>query len=101
MIKINPKNQIRFLGVADGVGGWEQVGVDSGKFSRALVQNVSNFTKEIEVGEDSSPVKVMDSALKKVRATGSCTCCLAFLDSELVGENGDEERIDFDVDCCD
>ena len=32
-----------FLVVADGVGGWAEVGVDSGEYSRELCRNISSI----------------------------------------------------------
>lgn len=31
------------VGVADGVGGWSQYGIDAGLYSRALCENIKNI----------------------------------------------------------
>ena len=81
------------LGVADGVGGWEAVGVDPSKYSRELLRHVEDILDsewDSDLGGSSvpsklsslppKPVEVMRRASVKVKAVGSSTCCLVFLD---------------------
>lgn len=67
------------LSVADGVGGWNEVGVDPSLYSRALCENImSEFVKN-----PSLPVKkIFVSACKKVKHKGSSTCTIVKIDSK-------------------
>lgn len=47
------------LGVADGVGGWSQMGVDAANFSWALMDNAANVAKELETKELNSLIRPM------------------------------------------
>jgi protein phosphatase PTC7 len=70
------------LGVADGVGGWNSVGVDAGKYSRELLDRVRKRVNALEatVGTPWSaswcPVSTMRKAYDHTRSVGSSTCCL-------------------------
>ncbi|CEM15543.1 unnamed protein product [Vitrella brassicaformis CCMP3155] len=72
----------RYLGVADGVGGWDSVGVDAGQYSKELLQRVEEALREH--GRRSrftpSPLEILKAAYHKTQAIGSSTCCLVFLD---------------------
>ncbi|SPQ97855.1 Protein phosphatase [Plasmodiophora brassicae] len=75
---------IRAFAVADGVGGWNEQGVNPGLFSRALLQHVWDaFTEYPGI----TPVAAMRKALGKVRARqiqGSSTVVLGVLGKDNV-----------------
>ncbi|BGO97970.1 Protein phosphatase 2C 7 [Rhodotorula toruloides] len=83
------------LGVADGVGGWEESGVDPSHFSQALMWfareriRSSRWTLPEEGGKRSGArmKELLDGAYKEVMAesgivAGSSTACLVALDAE-------------------
>ncbi|KAJ8295666.1 K(+)/H(+) antiporter 1 [Rhodotorula toruloides] len=83
------------LGVADGVGGWEESGVDPSHFSQALMWfareriSSSQWTLPEEGGKRSGArmKELLDGAYKEVMAetgivAGSSTACLVALDAE-------------------
>ena len=86
------------LGVADGVGGWRGLGVDSGKFASDLIhacqrQSLHSWTlvhnPPQESEEDSSTpysylLPIAQQALNSVEACGSCTLLLCALHSGLL-----------------
>ena len=80
----------RVLGVADGVGGWVELGIDAGAFSRELMGNAKSYA----TSEDSlDPGDILHDAYFKTTALGTCTACLVSLDGgELkainVGDSG-------------
>eukprot|EP00051_Salpingoeca_urceolata_P027022 m.479712 g.479712 ORF g.479712 m.479712 type:complete len:394 (+) comp21570_c0_seq1:436-1617(+) len=88
------------LGVADGVGGWREVGVDPGLFSAELVANVGEVARHSRKPPSTVAMlrRAYDALLRsdKVEA-GSSTMCLASLDkhhSELAVANlGDSGAI--------
>lgn len=63
----------RLVAVADGVGGWKDMGVDSGLFSRELMELVGNYVSETS---DVDPYAVMEHAYKNVEAIGTSTICV-------------------------
>lgn len=65
------------LVVADGVGGWIEVGVDPGLFSKALVRVI----EELYLKNRTATLKSMlIQAVQRVRHTGSSTAVLAAMD---------------------
>jgi protein phosphatase PTC7 len=67
----------RAMGVADGVGGWSRYGIDSGRFSRALM---SECERELTIAECwSTPKTALNAAFRTVspREKGSATVCVA------------------------
>ena len=63
--------------VADGVGGWEAHGIDSGIFSKQLVRNMkSHFDKE---GPNQSLRKILVEATRDNSNIGSSTAVMATL----------------------
>ncbi|GAA5992459.1 hypothetical protein JCM10908_000826 [Rhodotorula pacifica] len=83
------------LGVADGVGGWEDSGVDPSHFAQALMWfarervRTSTWTWPTEKGSKSAEKlkDLLDGAFKDVSeekgiVAGSSTACLALLDAE-------------------
>ncbi|KAJ7952974.1 putative Protein phosphatase 2c [Quillaja saponaria] len=66
------------IGVADGVGGWADVGVDAGKFARELMSNsVRAIQKEGKSFID--PARVLEKAHLTTKAKGSSTACIIAL----------------------
>lgn len=56
---------IHVLGVADGVGGWRQYGIDSSKFASSLMEGCRKFV--ISGGLDiQSPFAILKSAFKEM-----------------------------------
>ncbi|XP_076942786.1 putative protein phosphatase 2C 80 [Bidens hawaiensis] len=69
------------IGVADGVGGWADVGVNAGLYSRSLMSNsVKALKGEPKDGID--PARVLAKAHLATRARGSSTACIIALNSE-------------------
>ncbi|TYK16702.1 putative protein phosphatase 2C 80 [Cucumis melo var. makuwa] len=66
------------VGVADGVGGWADVGIDAGKFARELMSNSINAIQE-QPGESVDPAKVLEKAHSGTTAKGSSTACIICL----------------------
>jgi hypothetical protein len=83
------------LGVADGVGGWSEHGVDSGVYARALLAAARGFCEEaLARGEQPDAVAALEHAHASVRVGGSSTACLALagrrgaLEVANVGDSG-------------
>lgn len=66
------------FGVADGVGGWAEVGVNSGLFSRELMSNSVRAVQEEPKGSI-NPARVLEKAHSITRAKGSSTACIIAL----------------------
>ncbi|XP_072099808.1 protein phosphatase PTC7 homolog isoform X1 [Mobula birostris] len=74
------------LGVADGVGGWWDYGVDPSQFSTTLMQTCERLVQE-GLFVPSNPVGILMASYKemlqnKVPLLGSSTACLVILDRE-------------------
>jgi len=67
------------LGVADGVGGWAEVGVDPGLYSRELMNHADSFINSVQRVDESVPQQALEDAHSKTRARGSCTACIVCL----------------------
>ncbi|XVF63906.1 hypothetical protein PTKIN_Ptkin09bG0124100 [Pterospermum kingtungense] len=66
------------IGVADGVGGWADLGVDAGQYSRELMSNsVSAIHEEPKGSID--PARVLEKAHSSTKAKGSSTACIIAL----------------------
>ncbi|XVE69923.1 hypothetical protein DITRI_Ditri10aG0030400 [Diplodiscus trichospermus] len=66
------------IGVADGVGGWADLGVDAGLYSRELMSNsVSAIHEEPKGSID--PARVLEKAHSSTKAKGSSTACIIAL----------------------
>ncbi|KAK4260009.1 hypothetical protein QN277_003185 [Acacia crassicarpa] len=75
------------FGVADGVGGWAEVGVNSGLFSRELMSNSVRAVQEEPKGSI-NPARVLEKAHSITRAKGSSTACIiALAEKELHAVN--------------
>jgi len=68
--------------VADGVGGWDILGVDPGIFTHKLLENCKSVVSK---NPKYSPLQIMQEAydqLLKTNCEGSCTCCIVKLYNE-------------------
>jgi serine/threonine protein phosphatase PrpC len=67
----------RALGVADGVGGWAEKGIDAGEYARALmVAAERECALHLSRGESPAPLAVLGAAHRSVRLEGSSTAVL-------------------------
>ena len=69
------------LGVADGVGGWAELGIDSGKFSRELMEQCRRFH---ERGGLDDPQAVLCKAFDSTTSIGTSTACLLTLHGDML-----------------
>ncbi|CAF1985715.1 hypothetical protein HID58_075920 [Brassica napus] len=67
------------IGVADGVGGWAEVGVNAGLFSRELMSYSVAAIRELAKGSSIDPLMVLEKAHSQTRAQGSSTACIIAL----------------------
>lgn len=70
------------IGVADGVGGWADLGVDAGQYSRELMSHSVNAVKEEPKGSI-DPARVLEKAHSITKAKGSSTACIIALTDEV------------------
>ncbi|GAB4847113.1 hypothetical protein Ancab_026123 [Ancistrocladus abbreviatus] len=66
------------IGIADGVGGWADVGVDAGKYARELMSNSVAAIKE-ESNGSIDLAKVLEKAHSITDVQGSSTACIITL----------------------
>ncbi|KAK7406657.1 hypothetical protein VNO78_08286 [Psophocarpus tetragonolobus] len=66
------------IGVADGVGGWADVGVNAGLFARELISNSVTAIQEEPKG-CFDPTRVLEKAHANTKAKGSSTACIVAL----------------------
>ncbi|XP_031126402.1 probable protein phosphatase 2C 55 isoform X2 [Ipomoea triloba] len=66
------------IGVADGVGGWADVGVDAGQYARELMSNSATAVREEPKGSI-DPARVLEKAYICTKAKGSSTACIIAL----------------------
>ncbi|CAI0463873.1 unnamed protein product [Linum tenue] len=69
------------VGVADGVGGWADLGVDAGLFSRELMSHSVDAILEEPKGSV-DPARVLEKAHSSTKAKGSSTACIIALTEE-------------------
>ncbi|CAI8588728.1 unnamed protein product [Vicia faba] len=69
------------IGVADGVGGWADVGVNAGLFAQELISNSVRAVQEEPKGSF-NPVRVLEKAHSNTKARGSSTACIIALTNE-------------------
>lgn len=67
------------IGVADGVGGWAEVGVNAGLFSRELMSYSVSAIQEQHKGSSIDPLVVLEKAHSQTKAKGSSTACIIVL----------------------
>ncbi|KAK7262840.1 hypothetical protein RJT34_30421 [Clitoria ternatea] len=63
------------IGVADGVGGWADVGINAGLFARELMSNSVRAIEEEPKGSV-NPARVLEKAHSCTKAKGSSTACI-------------------------
>ncbi|KAL2966599.1 hypothetical protein AAZX31_16G126700 [Glycine max] len=66
------------IGVADGVGGWADVGVNAGLFARELMSHSVRAIEE-EPKNSINPARVLEKAHSCTKAKGSSTACIITL----------------------
>ncbi|KAI4339875.1 hypothetical protein MLD38_024766 [Melastoma candidum] len=66
------------VGVADGVGGWAEIGIDAGLYSRELMSNSIMAVQEEPKGSV-DPFRVLEKAYFSTKAKGSSTACIISL----------------------
>lgn len=64
------------IGVADGVGGWAQKGIDAGIYARELMKNSLIAACHV------NPKRVLEEAYKNTNQEGSSTACIIALNSD-------------------
>lgn len=69
------------VGVADGVGGWADVGVNAGEYSRQLMSNSEKAIQD-ESKELIDPAQVLEKAYIRTNAKGSSTACIIVLNDQ-------------------
>ncbi|KAK8716736.1 hypothetical protein V6N13_044038 [Hibiscus sabdariffa] len=69
------------IGVADGVGGWAEVGVDAGEFARELMSNSVTAIRDEPKGSI-DPARVLEKAHSSTKSQGSSTACIIALKEE-------------------
>ncbi|KAG2437570.1 hypothetical protein HYH02_011212 [Chlamydomonas schloesseri] len=86
----------RAVGVADGVGGWSEVGVDAGAYARQLMGNAANVADEVtatvpDAQVELSAQEILERAYNLTTVRGSSTACVAVLngDNLVVSNLGD------------
>ena len=70
------------IGVADGVGGWADVGVNAGIFARELMSNSVRAIQE-EPRDSINPLRVLERAHSSTTAKGSSTACIVALNDKV------------------
>lgn len=73
----------RAIGVADGVGGWVDLGVDAGIYARELMYN-SLIAVQDEPTGSTDPARVLEKAHANTKAKGSSTACIITLTDQVV-----------------
>lgn len=71
------------IGVADGVGGWADVGVNAGLYARELMSNSVNAILDEPQG-CINPARVLDKAHSITKAKGSSTACIIALTDQVL-----------------
>ncbi|KAL8123809.1 putative protein phosphatase 2C 55 isoform X2 [Apium graveolens] len=69
------------IGVADGVGGWADVGVNAGLYARELMSNSVRAILD-EPKDSIDPARVLTTAHSATKAKGSSTACIIYLKDE-------------------
>ncbi|MCD9643427.1 hypothetical protein HAX54_030893 [Datura stramonium] len=73
------------IGVADGIGGWEKKGIDSGEYSRQLIRNAElSIQNQKDQGNIIQPMEVLKEAYFNTKCQGSSTACILTLTRDIV-----------------
>lgn len=67
------------IAVADGVGGWNEIGVDPSLYSKDLCNNIQT---EYLADKAKKSIDIFVNACKKITNRGSSTCCMCKIHSE-------------------
>lgn len=70
------------VGVADGVGGWADLGVNSGFYSRELMSKSVDAIQDEPKGSI-DPARVLEKAHSSTKAKGSSTACIIALTDQV------------------
>lgn len=70
------------IGVADGVGGWAEVGIDAGEFACELMSNSVKAIRD-ETKGSVDPARVLEKAHSSTKSQGSSTACIIALHKEV------------------
>lgn len=70
------------IGVADGVGGWADHGVNAGIYARELMSNSVSAIQEEPKGSI-DPTRVLEKAYSSTKARGSSTACIIALTDQV------------------
>ncbi|KAJ4831680.1 hypothetical protein Tsubulata_051591 [Turnera subulata] len=68
------------IGLADGVGGYSNKGIDAGVYARELIMNAENATKNLQM-DQLTPIRVLTEAYGRTKARGASTACIITLDN--------------------
>lgn len=71
------------VGVADGVGGWADLGIDSGKYARELMSNSASAVQDEPRGSV-DPARVLEKAYTNTKVKGSSTACIIALTNQVL-----------------
>ncbi|PNW81687.1 hypothetical protein CHLRE_06g256300v5 [Chlamydomonas reinhardtii] len=74
----------RAVGVADGVGGWSEVGVDAGAYARQLMGNAAVVADESTASAPDAQ-EILERAYSQTTVRGSSTACVAVLNGDSLG----------------
>ncbi|KAL0905539.1 hypothetical protein M5K25_023966 [Dendrobium thyrsiflorum] len=69
------------IGVADGVGGWADLGVDAGQYAKELMSNAVSAIQDEPKGLI-NPLRVLEKAYSRTKAKGSSTACIIALTNQ-------------------
>lgn len=69
------------IGVADGVGGWADLGVDAGQYAKELMSNSVSAILDESKGLI-NPLRVLEKAYSCTKAKGSSTACIIALTNQ-------------------
>ena len=70
------------IGVADGVGGWADLGIDSGNYARELMSYSALAVQEEPKGSV-DPSRVLEKAYSSTKSRGSSTACIIALTTQV------------------
>lgn len=70
----------RLLAIANGMPGWQKIGVDPSKFPQELMQNIQKSTSSLPDNLKLHPQAILRDAIKNTKEPGSSTCTLAVFD---------------------
>jgi len=68
------------LAVADGVGGWAEIGIDPGKYSKELCKHIATLVEADWNTYKTNPKTIIVDAAAKTKNQGSSTLCILTLD---------------------